>query len=176
MIISVEELQDVEELQGVPAPTLERKAKAIEALIRDYTNNNFQNRFVRFTCANVGAVLQGTSPYLRVNDTVEINNSMVNDGLYTITAIGDGTITVDSEDLYDVPSNMVTKVEYPVDIKEGVINMMVWEHTYRGKIGLKSETLSRHSVTYADYDRNNQVQGYPVTLLGFLDPYMKARF
>lgn len=32
------------------------------------------------------------------------------------------------------------------------------------------------SVTYVDYDANNQVMGYPVSLLGFLKPYMKARF
>ena len=42
--------------------------------------------------------------------------------------------------------------------------------------GVKSETLSRYSVTYFDQDANNQVMGYPVALLGFLKPYMKARF
>ena len=46
----------------------------------------------------------------------------------------------------------------------------------RPKTGIKSETLSRHSVTYFDQDANNQVMGYPVTLLGFLKPYIKVDF
>jgi len=72
--------------------------------------------------------------------------------------------------------NLITKVEYPVDIVQGVINLMKWEVENREKVGIKSETLSRHSVTYFDQDANNTVMGYPVALLGFLQPYMKARF
>ena len=39
----------------------------------------------------------------------------------------------------------------------------------------KAETLSRHSVTYFDQDASNQMNGYPVSLLGCLKPYRKAR-
>ena len=46
----------------------------------------------------------------------------------------------------------------------------------RDKVGIKSETLSRHSVTYYDQDAGNQVMGYPASLMGFLSPYIKARF
>ena len=67
-------------------------------------------------------------------------------------------------------------VEYPIDVQMGIINLMKWEVTSRDKVGIKSETLSRHSVTYYDQDKNNQSMGYPVTLLGFLEPYKKARF
>lgn len=65
---------------------------------------------------------------------------------------------------------------YPDAIVEGVINLMVWEFQNRSKVGIQSETLSRHSVTYFAQDANNQVMGYPTTLLGFLKPYIKARF
>ena len=78
--------------------------------------------------------------------------------------------------LFSIDHNLVTKVEYPVDVQMGVINLMKWEITYRNKVGIKSESLSRHSVTYFDQDANNQVMGYPVSLLGFLEPYKKARF
>ena len=99
----------------------------------------------------------------------------MNDGLYTITEILDDAIRVDS-DLYKYPDNLVTKVEYPANIKAGVIDLMKWEIKNRDKAGIQSETLSRHSVTYFNQYANNQVMGYPVALLGFLKPYMKARF
>ena len=85
------------------------------------------------------------------------------------------SITVD-RDLFSIDHNLVTKVEYPADVQEGVINLLQWEIENRQKVGIKQETLSRHSVTYFDQDANNQVMGYPVALLGFLAPYIKARF
>jgi hypothetical protein len=46
----------------------------------------------------------------------------------------------------------------------------------RDKVGVQSESISRHSVTYYDQTGNNTVMGYPVALVGFLKPYKKARF
>ena len=79
-------------------------------------------------------------------------------------------------DVFDNPENTVTKIIYPADVQKGVIDLLIWEKDNRSKVGIKSETISRHSVTYYDQDTNNQVMGYPVSLLGFLKPYMKARF
>ena len=143
-------------------------------MVRAYTHNNFQNRFVRFTADSRGDRLLATSDYLKVGDTVQISQSMVNDGLYTVTEIGDDFVRVDKELYKSV--NLVTKVEYPADIKNGVLNLIKWDIKNRDKTGIKSETLSRYSVTYFDQDSDNQVMGYPVSLLGFLRPYMKARF
>lgn len=66
--------------------------------------------------------------------------------------------------------------QYPMDVKMGVINMMKWELTSRDKVGVASESISRHSVTYFDMTGDNSTMGYPKALLGFLKPYMKARF
>ena len=114
--------------------------------------------------------------FLRAGDTVEVSQSDVNDGLYTVKMVNAGRGISVSRDLFPVDYNLVTKVEYPADVKEGVINLLIWDVQNRGKIGVKSETLSRHSVTYFDLDAFNQVMGYPVSLLGFLTPYVKARF
>lgn len=65
---------------------------------------------------------------------------------------------------------------YPPDIKLGVINLIKWEETSRNKVGIQSETISRHSVTYADANGDSYIMGYPKSLLGFLKPYCKARF
>jgi hypothetical protein len=163
------------EFQGTDVDVIQNKLDALEVLIRKYTNNNFQNRNIRFLASSIGDRINGVSPFLMVGDTIQISDSFVNDGLYVITAINDDYITINKE-IFEVPRNLVTKVEYPMDVQQGIINLMKWEQTNRDKVGIKSESLSRHSVTYYDQDKNNQVMGYPVSLLGFLDSYMKARF
>ena len=55
-------------------------------------------------------------------------------------------------------------------------NMMKWELNNRDKVGVASETISRHSVTYFSMDGDNSMMGYPRSLLGFLRPYKRARF
>ena len=175
MIISVKELMEMPEFNGQSEKTLQRKLNAIEDLVRAYTNNNFQNRKIRFEAPS-SSILQGWNKLLKVGDTVQITQSD-NEGLYVITAIDrvNRTVTLDS-DLIETNYNLITKVEYPDAVVDGVINMMIWEVQNRSKVGIQSETLSRHSVTYFEQDAENQLMGYPITLLGFLKPYIKARF
>lgn len=175
MIISAKELLEMPEFSGKSEKVLQGKLNAIEQLIRSYTNNNFQNRHVRFMAGSSGNALFGRSDFLKVGNTVQISQSKVNDGLYCITEIEADCIRVDAE-LYEVAANLVTKVEYPADIIAGVVDLMKWEITNREKVGIQSETLSRHSVTYFSQDVNNQVMGYPVALMGFLKPYIKPIF
>lgn len=76
----------------------------------------------------------------------------------------------------DFKRHLTAEGEYPMDIKMGVVNLMKWELNNRDKVGVASETISRHSVTYFNMDAGNAVMGFPSSLLGFLKPYMKARF
>lgn len=175
MIVKVEDLQTFPEFSGLSVEFLQMQLDSIEQMVRKYTNNNFQNRNIRFLADSVGTILNGSSPFLKVGDTIQVSNSGVNDGLYIVTAIDEGSVTVDRP-LFIAERNLVTKVEYPADVKVGVINLMKWKMTNRNKVGIKQESISRYSVTYFDQDANNQVMGYPVSLLGFLKPYMKARF
>lgn len=175
MIVKVEILTAMGEFQGMDSELLKMKLQAIENLIRSHTNNNFQNRNMRIETPVQNGVISGYSPYFKVGDTLQISQSLANDGLYTIVSIMDNLIFVEGE-LYDNTINTVTKVVYPADVQKGVIDLMIWEKENRQKVGIKSESVSRHSVTYYDQDASNQVMGYPVSLLGFLKPYMKARF
>lgn len=67
-------------------------------------------------------------------------------------------------------------IVYPADVKMGVVNMFKWDEDRRDKVGVASETISRHSVTYADASGDNTCMGYPKAVMGFLKPYMRARF
>lgn len=175
MIISVEELLALPEFLGQSEQLLSDKLLAMEDLIRSYTNNNFQNRSIRFEGASVFDRVYGFSPFLCVGDTVQITQSQVNDGLYVVEEITDEYTRLD-RNVFAVSYNLVTKVEYPPLIKSGVIDMLKWEINNRDKVGIESETISRHSVKYFNMDGDNAVMGYPRSLLGFLKPYMKARF
>lgn len=174
MILSVEEFKK-HVATDIDDQVLESKLQALEMLIRKYTNNNFQNRRIRSVCESYGGnSLIGISPYIRVGDTVQLSES-INEGVCVVKSV-DGITAIVDKDLISEKSVLVTKIEYPVDIKLGVINMMKWEIENRDKVGIQSETISRHSVTYFNMDGNNSTMGFPKSLLGFLKPYMKARF
>ena len=176
MAIDVKELMRISDFSNMNETVLQRKLNAVEELVRAYTNNNFQNRKVRFSAPSADGKIFGWLEYLKQGDTIEINNS-INDGLYVIKKMNrvGHTIELDKE-LFEAPDNLMTKVEYPASVIDGVINLLQWDVHNRSKVGIQSETLSRHSVTYFAQDASNQLMGYPITLLGFLKPYIKARF
>lgn len=153
---------------------LEMKLQALELMVRKYTNNNFQNRNVRFECASNIQILDIQTPFLKVGDTVQISQSLYNDGLYVVNDTSNG-ITLDKP-LFDEGKMLVTKIEYPSDVVMGVVELMKWEMNNRSKVGIASETISRHSVTYFNMDGDNSIMGYPKSLMDFLRPYIKARF
>lgn len=156
---------------------LEARLQALELLIRAYTNNNFQKRPFRAVAVAIAdnqLIVQGAHSF-RVGDTLEITESDLNPGLANVLAVADGTITV-KEDLYDESGVVLTKVVYPADVKLGVARMLQWQLDNGEKVGVQSETISRHSVTYFNMDGDNSSMGFPKSLLGFLRPYRKARF
>ena len=155
---------------------LEAKLTALEQAIRSYTNNNFQHRGYRSWADLAGGVLK-MNPFqpFRTGDTVQITGSHRNNGLYTVTETSEYTATLSGETV-DELEILVTKVVYPMDIKLGAVNLLKWDMEQRGKVGVASETISRHSVTYVDMTADNTIMGYPASLMGFLRPYCKARF
>lgn len=175
MIMTVEELKKFVTTTE-PDEVLVAKLQALESLIRSHTNNTFEKRAYRKTADIVGGlfVVEALTPF-SVGDTVQIRGCGLNDGLYTVATTEDATFTV-NEDVTDERNVLVTKVAYPMDVKMGVVNMLKWDLDNKGKIGIQSETISRHSVTYYDMSGENFSMGYPKSLLAFLKPYRKARF
>jgi hypothetical protein len=177
MIISVEDAKTLlGDVKDWTDERLSRKLKAIEDVIRSYTNNNFQNRGYRKTADIVGGLFinEALTPFV-VGDTVQIHDSARNDGIYTVISADDTTFSV-LETVTDENDVLVTRIDYPEAVKDCALNLLEWEVKHRDKVGIQSETLSRHSVTYFSQDANNQVMGYPASLLGCLKAYKKARF
>ena len=77
--------------------------------------------------------------------------------------------------MFDDDNNKVTLVKYPHAIKLGVVKLLQYNAKMDGKVGISSESLSRHSVSYAQ-PTSDSIGGYPASMMSFLKPYMKARF
>lgn len=173
MIISVEELKQ-RITTDKPDAVLEEMLEGIEIAIRNFTHNNFQHRGFR----TVGTIEEGKlyldAAVFKVGDTIQISESHFNEGLYVVSEIEGDVITLPGA--LDETDVLVTKVVYPADVRIGAVNMLKWNLENRGKVGVQSETISRHSVTYFNMDGENSVMGYPKAILGFLKPYHKARF
>lgn len=176
MLISAGDLKSrYEKFVDIDDDMITRKLSVIENTIRKHTNNNFQNRLIRFNASVEGGVIKGTSPYLKSLDTIEISDG-VNKGLYTIISLENGVKTI--EPLYDYPNQLITKIEYPIDVIEGAIDLLDWELIKQGKenSNVASESISRHNVSYVQRTKDNTINGYPIELFNFCENYMKARF
>lgn len=172
MIISVEDLRKQIDCGTATDDQITAKLEAIEAVIRAYTNNNFQQRGIRFAGMSEGAKVYGSPQFFSVGDTVQISGSVANDGLYLITVLLEDSIEVDKQ-LMTAEFNLVTKVKYPADVIQCAIDLYSWKKNMGDKVGIKSETISRHSVTYED--SATLYMGYPVGILNGLALYKKAR-
>lgn len=174
MIISVQKAKELIEFKDWTDAKIERKLKSIEAIIRKYTNNNFQERECRRTADIVGSlfVVEALTPF-QVGDTVQISESGLNAGLYNVVETTDSTFTV-AEAVTDEKDVLCTRIKYPEDVVDCALNLLEWELKNRSKVGIKSETLSRHSVTYED--STTMFNGYPVGILNAVNLHKKARF
>lgn len=176
MLISAGDLKSYHaKFEDIDDDLITRKLSVIESAIRKYTNNNFQNRLIRFNASVEGGIIKGSSPYLKVLDTIEISDG-INKGLYTIINTDNGIKVI--EPIHDYPNQLITKIAYPIDVIEGAIDILDWELIKKGKdkSGIASETISRHSVSYNQKTKDNTINGYPIELFGFCENYMKARF
>ena len=180
MLIKADKLKEFyPKFEDIDDELLERRLSVIESAIRNHTNNKFQNTFFRLQTNVVNGKINWNTNYLKVDDTIEISDGP-NKGLYTITSIPSNSEDYGIEvnkTLYDYPNQLITKIEYPLDIIEGAIDILDWELLQKGKekSGVASETISRHSVTYNQRNGDNTIKGYPVELFNFCEDYKCMR-
>ena len=155
---------------------------AFEVAFRSLTNNNFQNKHIRFKDIEfVGENLIAVKDPIvgiKTGDTIEVNYSHYNDGLYVIESIDGKQITVQGTPFFvaNTGGSMLTLVQYPADIARGIKKLIAYDKKMASKIGIKSESISRMSITYYDVNASENIDGYPASLLSFLTKYEKMRW
>ena len=172
MIITVDNLKKQVSVTDTDEEVITTKLEAIEMVIRSYTNNNFQQRGVRFIGNSLGSKVYGSPQNFSIGDTVQISAPSLNEGLYQVTDVADDFIQLDKP-LLPTNTNMVTKIKYPADVVQCAVDLYKWKMKMGDKVGVKSETISRHSVTYED--SATLYMGYPVGILNGLYLHKKAR-
>lgn len=174
MLLAVSEYEDYGLTADEEVTT--RRLAAVESFIRSYTNNSFQVRAARFEAPTSGGVLLGASPHIKAGDTVQVTQNDLNCGVYTVKSV-EGGKTALTASLFDDDFNRVTLVRYPADVIEGAVGILKYEDARpKEKAGIASETLSRHSVSYAQASQGSSIAGYPLEVVGFLKPYMRPWF
>ena len=155
---------------------------ALETSVRELTNNNFQNVHIRFKgiefMANNVIAVKDTIVGLKVGDTIEVNYSHYNDGLHVIESIDGKQIKVQGTPFFvaNTGGAMLTLVQYPADVVRGIKKLIAYDKKMASKIGIKSESISRMSITYYDVNASENVDGYPASLVSFLTKYEKMRW
>lgn len=174
MIIALEDAQKID--SSIEQDDLD----AFEQAVRTLTSNNFQMKQVRFNIlslddeqVNLKSKIQG----IREGDTVEINYTTFNNGLYEVLGSSDTSLTLLGDFFPEEPQRAIlTLVKYPPDIKRGIKKLIKYDKKMSGKIGIKSETISRMHTSYYDVNASDNTDGYPKALLSFLDKYKKMRW
>lgn len=186
MLMTVEELRKYIETDETDE-MLKARLDALELTIRRYTNNNFQKRGFRVTAdIRAGVFMSESLIPFAVGDTIMVSESdLQSDCLATVTEANDLTFMTDNE-WADEDYVLVTKVEYPADVKLGAANILKWQLRNeaaasgdKSQKDIQSETLSRHSVTYATDATESDLAvdfGVPKKHVAFLKMYKKARF
>ena len=155
---------------------------AFEVAFRSLTNNNFQNKHIRFKDIEfVGENLIAVKDPIvgiKTGDTIEVNYSHYNDGLFVIEEIAGKQIKVQGTPFFvaNTGGSMLTLVQYPADIARGIKKLIAYDKKMASKIGIKSESISRMSITYYDVNASENIDGYPASLLSFLTKYEKMRW
>ena len=175
MIISLDEAIKLD------ADATQETCDGLETMVRKLTNNNFQ--LIKFRIRGLqlsGSTIKASSgrvDIFKTGDTIEINGTDYNNGLYVVESVSDGVITVRGDFITETNSGAIaTKVSYPADVLTGIKKLIAYDAKMRDKAGIKSETVARWSVTYYDVTAAESSEGYPVSLLGFLDKYRKLRW
>ena len=202
MIMTIDELlerMDMTDAETLPSieerKNMERRLKALETKIRAITNNKFHwvgvqtEGYMDIDAMTKKITGPSFGPMFQPGDNIDIFQDEPSNGrlrpqvqnelgVFTIDEVGPHHITVKepirSMKIYGV----AIMVNYPEDIKDGITNLFKYDQRMGSKIGIKSESISRYSVTY--YDTNSQgsasLEGYPASLWDFIQKYQKLRW
>lgn len=193
MIISLKAAKDID--KNIDQSDLD----ALETLVRKTTRNPFIDASVQSTgfVVSNGNTLTFTNgksiKYLRGGDTVMLaytstvdsGGKPVNDGLYIVDSVqvtsdGQGVVVIDNNgrDLFNETHSigLLAKVFYPDDVIQGVKKLIKYNLDTMDHAGLKSKTVARVTESYVDVNANDNSNGYPKALMGFLRKYTRLRW
>ena len=153
---------------------------AYEQTVRELTNNKFHHEHIKnFNLALTGNQIAVADPLIgyRVGDRIEIVSTKYNDGLYTVKEVQEQVLIIEDEFIEEYePKAFVVKIVYPLDVLNGIKQIINYKHKMIDKVGIKSESIGRMSVSYHDINRTDNVEGIPSAYWSFIQKYRKLKW
>ena len=145
------------EAQAINVNITQSDLNAFEQAVRALTHNNFQDFNVRgYELTLTGYTItmaRGSTKGLRVGDTIEVNDTKYNNGLYVVKTLTLTGIEVEETTPFideTCEDGIVTKVAYPADIITGVKKLIEYDVKMGGKAGIKNgKNIERSECSYA---------------------------
>ena len=110
-------------------------------------------------------------------DTIELIGTLYNDGLHLVSSVSEFYLEVE-QPLIDesAPKGIVAKVDYPADLAFHLMAIVQYRAKMAGKVGIKSESISRKSTTYFDNTASESIEGLPAAMWAFIKKYRKIKW
>lgn len=169
------------EAQAVDKDITQLELDAYENTVRELTNNKFHHKFIQnhnlaFTSDSI--IASGEVIGYQEGDTIEVINTKYNNGLWIVVEVVDNHILkvdTDDKELFESTDKqaIVFKVEYPTDIKLGLLDVIKYKSKMANKVGIKSESISRKSVTYQDVSGQDNIEGIPSSYWSFIKKHRR---
>ncbi len=169
----------LEEAQAVNPSVSQLDLDSLEIAVREVTNNPFQVKGARIRgvpFTETALEPPSVPAWVKVGVTLQISATGLNDGLYVVETITGNTITLKGAEFIPgyYEGSYVSLIRYPADVKAGVLKLVDYAGRTADKLGVKSESISRYSVTYFDLTSGETNSGYPAYLMQFLKNYEKV--
>lgn len=171
----------LEEAQKVKPDATEQDLLSVEAAIRQLTNNRFYREVNRQPAVRYNVeikdgelITRSDIQGIRVGDRIELAGTYYNPELLTVESVEGKKILINkAEELLDEKRSgmFITLIQYPADVKAGVVNLLKYQHKMGDKMGLKSISIARVTHTYYDVTANDNVEGVPASLFDFIRKY-----
>jgi len=172
------------EAQAVNPSITQDALDGYEAAIRQITANPFlvDGATVRgLTIYDNEITLRETMPtWIRPNETLLLSDNGLNDNaLISVESVFSQVVVVGESTLLfpgNFPAATLSLVRYPADVRAGLLKLISYDKEMGGKLGVKSETISRMSIVYYDQNEAETVGGYPAALMSPFEKYRRIKW
>lgn len=155
----------------------------VEQVIISMTRNEFTTLNTDIKSIKDDKIIVGEQ-FFKVDDSIIIKGAKgIPDGLYNVDYVEDNTLTINYSSRIQEPDETTAKVylvEYPMDIKNGVMDIFqaiqsnVSQEISGYNPRIKAQSIGRMSTTYnTDASNGGLLAGVDAKLFSFLEPYRK---
>lgn len=179
MIISLADVKTILGISNTNSDTmLNLVLPMVQSSIIEFCKNHFKDSLA-YSAETISfsgtSILDSSSGFVTAelfSDNYLIEGSKYNDGIFTVSNVAAGTLTVSETTRTETAGNtiLITRVVFPKEL--GFIMAKMAGYTIKNKFGVKSESISNYSVSYDS--SSTYITGYPDSITAGLLKYRRV--